>query len=64
MQVAIHEVVDNGQPADVLAARVVDAIRNDQLWVFPHPESKSMLQPRLDGLADVLTAAATQTIEG
>jgi NAD(P)-dependent dehydrogenase (short-subunit alcohol dehydrogenase family) len=60
----IHEVVDNGQSVDVLAARVVDAIRNDQLWVFPHPESKEMLQPRLDGLGDVLTAAATQTLEG
>jgi NAD(P)-dependent dehydrogenase (short-subunit alcohol dehydrogenase family) len=60
----IHEVVDNGQPADVLAARVVDAIRNDQLWIFPHPESMSMLQPRLDGLSEVLAVAAEQTIEG
>jgi NAD(P)-dependent dehydrogenase (short-subunit alcohol dehydrogenase family) len=60
----IHEVVDNGQPVDVLAARVLEAIRDDQLWVFPHPEAKSMLQPRLDGLGEVLTTAAMQTLEG
>ena len=59
----IRQVVDHGQPVDLLAARVLDAVRANRLWVFPHPDSASMLAPRLDSLGHVLAAAATQGID-
>ena len=59
----IRQVVDHGQPVDLLAARVLDAVRANRLWVFPHPDSASMLTPRLDSLGQVLAAAATQGID-
>ena len=61
---AVRHVVDHGQPVDVLAERVVDAIRANKLWIFPHPDAREQIQPRLDGLTEVLTDAATQPIEG
>jgi NAD(P)-dependent dehydrogenase (short-subunit alcohol dehydrogenase family) len=59
----IRDTVDNGQPVDVLAARVVDAVRAGQLWVFPHPAAQEMLQPRLDALGTVLSTSARQSVE-
>jgi NAD(P)-dependent dehydrogenase (short-subunit alcohol dehydrogenase family) len=58
----IRETVDGGQPVEVLAARVLEAIRTDQLWVFPHPQAQDMIQPRLDALGAVLATAAKQEI--
>jgi len=60
----IRDLVDNGQPVDVLAGRVLDAIRANRLWVFPHPGSHAMLEPRLAELSRVLSDAATQGIDG
>jgi NAD(P)-dependent dehydrogenase (short-subunit alcohol dehydrogenase family) len=59
----IRETVDNGQPVDVLAARVLDAVRAGELWVFPHPGAQEMLQPRLDALGAVLATAGRQRVE-
>ncbi len=61
---AVRDVVDHGQPVDVLAARVLDAVKANRLWVFPHPDSQAMIQARLDLLGAVVTEAGTQTIEG
>ena len=58
----IRETVDNGQPVEVLAARVLEAVRTDQLWVFPHPQAQDMIQPRLDALGGVLATAAKQEV--
>jgi NAD(P)-dependent dehydrogenase (short-subunit alcohol dehydrogenase family) len=60
----IRDTVDNGQPVEVLAARVLEAIRTEQLWVFPHPQAQDMVQPRLDALGAVLATAAQQEIGG
>jgi NAD(P)-dependent dehydrogenase (short-subunit alcohol dehydrogenase family) len=59
----IREGIDHGQPRSVLAARVVDAIRHDRLWAFPHPDAQPMLQPRLDDLTTVLAEAGRQPVE-
>ena len=58
----IREGVDGGQPADVLAARVLDAVRAGDLWVFPNPEAVDMVQVRLDALSAVLAGAAKQDV--
>jgi NAD(P)-dependent dehydrogenase (short-subunit alcohol dehydrogenase family) len=58
----IREGVDGGQPVDVLADRVLDAVRNGDLWVFPNPEAVDMVQVRLDALATVLAKAAQQDV--
>jgi NAD(P)-dependent dehydrogenase (short-subunit alcohol dehydrogenase family) len=61
---AVRDVVDHGQPVDVLAARVLDAVKANRLWVFPHPDSQEMIQARLDLLGAVVAEAGTQTING
>jgi NAD(P)-dependent dehydrogenase (short-subunit alcohol dehydrogenase family) len=53
--VAAH--VAEGQPVATVARQVVDAIRRNDLWVFPHPDSGPLLQPRLDSVRDFLGAA-------
>ena len=61
---AVRDVVDHGQPVDVLAARVLDAVKANQLWVFPHPDSQAMIQARLDLLGAVVAQAGAQSVEG
>ncbi len=61
---AVRQVVEHGQPVDVLAARVLEAILESKLWIFPHPDAQDQIQPRLDRLTGVLADAATQSIEG
>jgi NAD(P)-dependent dehydrogenase (short-subunit alcohol dehydrogenase family) len=58
----IRESVDGGQPVDVLAARVLDAVRAGDLWVFPNPEAVDMVQVRLETLGGVLATAARQDV--
>jgi NAD(P)-dependent dehydrogenase (short-subunit alcohol dehydrogenase family) len=59
---AVAATVAEGQPVATLAQRVIDAIRQNDLWCFPHPESTPMLQPHLDSLAEVLREAAKQSV--
>ena len=61
---AVRDVVDHGQPVGVLAARVLDAVKANRLWVFPHPDSQPMIQARLDLLGSVVAEAGAQTIDG
>jgi NAD(P)-dependent dehydrogenase (short-subunit alcohol dehydrogenase family) len=58
----ITGLVEQGQPIETLAARVVDAIRRNDLWIFPNPEAEPMLQPRLARLGEVLRGAGAQPI--
>lgn len=61
---AVRDVVDHGQPVDVLATRVLDAVKANRLWVFPHPDAQPMIQARLDLLGSVVAEAGAQTIDG
>ena len=56
----ITGLVEAGQPIDTLARRVVEAIRSNDLWLFPNPEAAPMLQPRLARLAEVLSECGAQ----
>lgn len=58
----IRDGVDGGQPVDVLAGRVLDAVRAGDLWVFPNPEATDMVQVRLDALGAVLGRASQQDV--
>ena len=49
----VRGVIDTGQPVEVVARRTVEAIRANQLWVFPHPDAQAMVQPRLDALTGI-----------
>jgi NAD(P)-dependent dehydrogenase (short-subunit alcohol dehydrogenase family) len=56
----IAGIVQNGQPIETLAGRVVDGIRANDLWIFPNPEAEPMLEPRLTKLGEVLHDAGAQ----
>ena len=58
----IRDSVDSGQPVDVLAARVLDAVRAGDLWVFPNPEAVDQVQVRLGALDVVVARAAQQDV--
>jgi hypothetical protein len=58
----IAGLVENGQPIETLARRVVDGIRGNDLWIFPNPEAEPMLEPRLARLGDVLRDAGKQPL--
>jgi NAD(P)-dependent dehydrogenase (short-subunit alcohol dehydrogenase family) len=58
----VADLVAHGQPIETVARRVVEAVRRNDLWVFPHPEAAAMLQPRLDALGEVLRVTATQAV--
>jgi NAD(P)-dependent dehydrogenase (short-subunit alcohol dehydrogenase family) len=58
----ISGLVENGQPIETLARRVVDGIRRNDLWIFPNPEAEAMLEPRLTKLGDVLRDAGAQPL--
>lgn len=61
---ALFDIVDahvrEGQPVEAVAQRVVEAIRRDELWAFPHPDSAALVEPRLQQLAGLLRVAAAQ----
>src|SRR3954453_192614 len=50
----VHQSVLGGQPVELLAARVADAVRDNELWAFPNPDAAPMVQPRLTALDEVL----------
>lgn len=60
--VVARQITQEGQPADVVAQRVVDSIERNDLWAFPHPEADWMVQPRLASLSQALRASGKQTI--
>jgi NAD(P)-dependent dehydrogenase (short-subunit alcohol dehydrogenase family) len=57
----VHQSVVKGQPVELLAARVAEAIRDNRLWAFPNPDAGPMVRPRLAVLDGVLREAETQT---
>lgn len=62
LDVIAEQITGFGQPLSELTARVLAAIRRNELWVFPNPDSGLLLQPRLDQASEALRAAATQPV--
>ena len=57
----VHRSVLAGQPVELLAGRIADAIRTNRLWVFPNPDATAMVHPRLADLDARLAEAGAQS---
>jgi NAD(P)-dependent dehydrogenase (short-subunit alcohol dehydrogenase family) len=57
LDVIADQINGAGQPLSELTARVVAAIRRNDLWVFPNPDTGLLLQPRLDQVGQALRVA-------
>ena len=47
---AYREFVGAGLPPSDVAGKVVDAIRDERFWVFPHPETLDSVRTRMDSV--------------
>jgi NAD(P)-dependent dehydrogenase (short-subunit alcohol dehydrogenase family) len=41
---------EGGMPAAVVAQAVVEAVKDNQLYIIPHPEYRAIVEPRLEGI--------------
>jgi short-subunit dehydrogenase len=57
----VRQSVEGGQPVELLAERVLEAVRSNQLWAFPNPDAGPAVRPRLAELDAILEAASQQT---
>ena len=47
----IKQMMDQGgMPANVVAMAVLEAVKADTLYIIPHPEFRSVVEPRLEGI--------------
>lgn len=44
----IRQLIENGMPADMVAARTLEAIENDEFYIFTHPEMREAVEGRFD----------------
>lgn len=49
-EAAMQQVIDSGLDPAVVGDMVVDAIRNDDLYIFTHPEIRSAIEQRMSGM--------------
>ena len=54
----MRDLVDGGMEPAMLAARVLEGIRDDELYIFTHPELKPAFEARFDGILQALDRAA------
>ncbi len=47
---AVRGLVDAGTPPEAVAERVVDAIRAERFWIFPHPEMLDAVRARMENV--------------
>jgi short-subunit dehydrogenase len=50
--------IDAGMDPEILAARVLEAIRDDELYIFTHPERKAMVEGRFNAILEAFDRAA------
>jgi NAD(P)-dependent dehydrogenase (short-subunit alcohol dehydrogenase family) len=41
---------EGGMPANVVAMAVIEAVRDDALYIIPHPEYRALVEPRLEAI--------------
>ena len=54
----MRQLLEDGMAPAMLAARVLEAIRNDELYVFTHPELKPAFEAHFDVVLEALDRAA------
>src|SRR5262249_14163171 len=50
LRASFGEMVAAGIPPAQVAAKVVDAIRQERFWIFPHPEFLALVQLRMESI--------------
>jgi NAD(P)-dependent dehydrogenase (short-subunit alcohol dehydrogenase family) len=55
----LNQLLNAGMDPEMLAARVLEGIRNDELYIFTHPELKGAIEARFNGILDAFDRAAT-----
>jgi NAD(P)-dependent dehydrogenase (short-subunit alcohol dehydrogenase family) len=55
----LSQLVNAGMDPNMLAARVLEGIRDDELYIFTHPELKGAIQARFDGILEAFDRAAS-----
>jgi len=58
MLAMMKKLLDEGMDPAMLAARVIEAIRDDELYIFTHPELKQMLEGRFQAILAAMDKAA------
>jgi short-subunit dehydrogenase len=54
----VNQLVEAGMDPKMLAARVLEGIRNDELYIFTHPEMKAAVEARFAGILEAFDRAA------
>ena len=54
---AVRQMVDAAVSPEQIAAMVVEAIREDRFYIFPHPERKADVQARMEDIVEERTPA-------
>ena len=54
----LNQLVEAGMDPKMLAARVLEAVRDDELYVFTHPELKAAIEARFDWILEAFDRAA------
>jgi NAD(P)-dependent dehydrogenase (short-subunit alcohol dehydrogenase family) len=55
----MNKLVQEGMDPAMLAARVIEAIKDNELYIFTHPELKPMLEARFQGILAAMDKAAS-----
>jgi NAD(P)-dependent dehydrogenase (short-subunit alcohol dehydrogenase family) len=55
----LSQLVNAGMDPKMLAARVLEGIRDDELYIFTHPELKGAIQARFDAILEAFDRAAS-----
>jgi NAD(P)-dependent dehydrogenase (short-subunit alcohol dehydrogenase family) len=54
----LNQLVEGGMDPKMLAARVLEAIRDDELYIFTHPELKAAVEGRFNAILEAFDRAA------
>ena len=54
----LNKLVEAGMDPKMLAARVLEAIRDDELYIFTHPEMKAIVEGRFNAILEAFDHAA------
>ena len=54
----MKQLIDGGMDPNMVAARVLEAIRDDELYVFTHPELKPAIEARFNAILAAVDHAA------
>jgi len=58
----MQQVIDNGLAPDVVGERVVEAVANKELYIFTHPNYRSVVQKRFKAIDDAFARAETSAL--